>query len=99
MLLRLVGGHVRAIILSALRTCAGPILSVVILWSIPAKAGKVESVQELLMETCKRKVSYEQALVLVHPLYLTCVPGTKIKVVEKCQVKCLKPNSGVVSGR
>ncbi|UXR64953.1 hypothetical protein EZJ49_01650 [Bdellovibrio bacteriovorus] len=75
------------------------LLSVVSLWALPAQAGKVESVQELLMETCKKKVSYEQALVLIRPLYLTCVPGTKVAVGEKCQVKCLKPNAGAVIGR
>lgn len=75
------------------------ILSVVLLWSLPANAGKVESIQELLMETCKKKVSYEQALALIRPLYLTCVPGTKVKFGEDCLVKCLKPNAGAVIGR
>ena len=71
----------------------------VVLGSLPAKASKVESVQDLLMTSCKKKVSYEQALALIRPLYLTCVPGTKVTVGEKCQVKCLKANSGALIGR
>lgn len=65
----------------------------------PAQAGKVETIQETLQGSCNVKLSYEAALGLLRPLYLTCVPGTKVTVLDKCQVKCLKANSGAVIGR
>ncbi|WII70646.1 hypothetical protein QJS83_09265 [Bdellovibrio sp. 22V] len=61
-----------------------------------AYAGKVESVQEALVKQCQRKVSNEEALSLVRSLYLSCIPGTLVKVDETCKVICLKPNSGVI---
>lgn len=64
-----------------------------------ASAGKVESIQEVVSQECKKRISYEEALSLIRPMYLTCVPGTKVKVYGKCQVKCLKANSGAVIGR
>lgn len=64
-----------------------------------AKTTKVELIQELMQEECHKKISYESALALIRPLYLTCVPGTKVSIGTKCELNCLKANSGVVIGR
>lgn len=64
-----------------------------------AQTGKVEAIQDMVQQGCSKKVAYEEALSLIRALYLTCVPGTKVTVYEKCLVKCLKLNSGVVIGR
>lgn len=74
-------------------------LSIGVLFSGPAYAGKVETIQDTIQNSCNVKLSYEAALGLLRPLYLTCVPGTKVTVLDKCQVKCLKANSGAVIGR
>ncbi len=71
----------------------------VVLGPTSAYAGKVESIQEVIEKECKKKISYEEALSMIRPLYLTCVPGTKVTVYEICQVKCLKSNAGAVIGR
>ncbi|WP_295900078.1 hypothetical protein [uncultured Bdellovibrio sp.] len=65
----------------------------------PAYAGKVESVQDVMKKQCSKHVSHQQALSLIRPLYLTCIPGTLVSVDEKCKVQCLKSNAGAVIGR
>ncbi|MGE9744917.1 hypothetical protein AB1A81_02290 [Bdellovibrio bacteriovorus] len=74
-------------------------MTFMVLGPTSAYAGKVESIQEVIEKKCRKKISYEEALSLIRPLYLTCVPGTKVTVYDSCQVKCLKPNSGAVIGR
>ncbi|CAE78475.1 hypothetical protein predicted by Glimmer/Critica [Bdellovibrio bacteriovorus HD100] len=75
------------------------VMTFMVLGPTSAYAGKVESIQEVIEKKCRKKISYEEALSLIRPLYLTCVPGTKVTVYDSCQVKCLKPNSGAVIGR
>ncbi|WP_235046232.1 hypothetical protein [Bdellovibrio bacteriovorus] len=75
------------------------VMTFVVLGPASAYAGKVESIQEVIVQECKKKISYEEALSLIRPLYLTCVPGTKVTVYDSCQVKCLKSNAGAVIGR
>lgn len=75
------------------------VMTVLMLGPTSAYAGKVESIQEVIDKECRKKISYETALSLIRPLYLTCVPGTKVTVYDKCQVKCLKSNAGAVIGR
>lgn len=75
------------------------VMSVLMLGPTSAYAGKVESIQEVIDKECRKKISYEAALSLIRPLYLTCVPGTKVTVYDSCQVKCLKSNAGAVIGR
>ena len=70
-------------------------------------ANKVETIQGIILQECKKKASYDAALAMIRPLYLTCVPGTKVTVQlaakgkedGSCRLNCLKPNSGVVIGR
>ena len=78
-----------------------PILVVMIQqfsWSV-AKAGKIEVVQESIQKSCGKSISSDEALRLVKDLYLNCVPNSKVEIEEKCQVACLKINSGSVVGQ
>ena len=62
--------------------------------------GKVETIQMLIQEECQQKVSHQEALQKVRPLFLSCVPGTKVNVSEECELKCLKVEAtGVAVGR
>lgn len=67
-----------------------------------ASANKIEKIQRALREECQVGVSSKKALTLIRPLYLTCVPGTKVSLEsdeERCDVRCLKGNSNIVVER
>jgi hypothetical protein len=66
--------------------------------SVPAYAGKVESVQEAIKKSCSKDVPSDEALRLVKSLFSSCVPGSKVEV-DGCKVDCLKENSGAVVGQ
>ena len=62
---------------------------------VPAAfAGKVDVVRSVLKQECKKTVSYEEALVYVRALYLTCIPNTTVHLADLCSLKCLKDKSG-----
>jgi len=62
-------------------------------------AGKVDVVRSVLKKECKKNVSYEEALVYVRVLYLTCIPDTVVHIEEVCSTKCLKANTTVTANR
>ncbi|KYG67129.1 hypothetical protein AZI86_08955 [Bdellovibrio bacteriovorus] len=69
---------------------------------VVAFASKIEKIQKALKEECQVGVSSKKALTLIRPLYLTCVPGTKVSLQsdeDRCDVKCLKGNSNVIVER
>jgi hypothetical protein len=57
-------------------------------------ASKVDVVRSVLKQECKKTVSYEEALVYVRVLYLTCIPETTVHIADFCSLKCLKDKSG-----
>ena len=66
-------------------------ISVVLLMAAPAKAvNKVETIRDLVRAECKTRVAFDAALAMIRPLYLTCVPGTKVNVSKSCSLDCLK---------
>ena len=73
-------------------------VTAILFCSSVAHADKIDSIQKAMRDECHQKVNSQKALTLIRPLYLTCVPGTKVQV-GTCDVKCLKHNSGVILGR
>lgn len=62
-------------------------------------AGKVDMVRSVLKKECQKNVSYEEALVYVRVLYLTCIPETVVHIADICSTKCLKPNTTSTAAR
>lgn len=87
---------------SIVKCFCGKILAVVggvvLLITPPAHADKIETIQKAMHEHCHQKVSSKRALTLIRPLYLTCVPGTRVQI-GNCDLKCLKNNAGAVLGQ
>ncbi len=75
------------------------IFSGILLESSSSWAGKVEGVQTILLQQCRKAVTQEEALYWVRVLYLTCVPEASVRIDATCEVKCAKQNTGVVLGK